>query len=381
MSDLQTPILSLPYIAAAQAQKHVTHNEALSKLDVLVQLTVRGFEQVSPPVTPTDGTAFALGAGATDAWAGQPDGTIAAYVAGAWIFYAPLQGWLATDALTGEIKIWTGSVWALAQAALPQNVDQLGINATANSVNRLSVNAEATLLNNAGAGHQLKLNKAADTDTASLLFQTGFSGRAEMGTTGNDNFAIKVSPDGSAWSDALSVEAATGAVSFPSGASVPSLMPVVGQWTCTTTADWAGFNGAYGISSGDHAENAGTGAEPALLWSDLGLPLSGGTVLNRWTGQLRASSSDLTSIDIRIFVQYGLPDGSLSSTADLTRDLLWGVDGFAMNGEGFVPIDVDLGGYTVPRNGSLTVYMRAANSPSQTNYVFASTNLDAVAGT
>ena len=39
MSDITTHLL-LPYILAAQAQKHVTHNEALRLLDAMVQLSV-----------------------------------------------------------------------------------------------------------------------------------------------------------------------------------------------------------------------------------------------------------------------------------------------------------------------------------------------------
>ena len=35
-----TPRLALPAIEAAQAQKHVTHNEALTLLDALTQLAV-----------------------------------------------------------------------------------------------------------------------------------------------------------------------------------------------------------------------------------------------------------------------------------------------------------------------------------------------------
>lgn len=40
MSNTSTH-LSLPYLAPAQAQKHVTHNEGLRMLDVLVQLSLR----------------------------------------------------------------------------------------------------------------------------------------------------------------------------------------------------------------------------------------------------------------------------------------------------------------------------------------------------
>ena len=39
MSDISTHLL-LPYILASQAQKHVTHNEALRLLDAMVQLSV-----------------------------------------------------------------------------------------------------------------------------------------------------------------------------------------------------------------------------------------------------------------------------------------------------------------------------------------------------
>jgi hypothetical protein len=39
MSDT-TPNLTLPYIVAAQAQKHVTHSEAIRMLDALLQIAV-----------------------------------------------------------------------------------------------------------------------------------------------------------------------------------------------------------------------------------------------------------------------------------------------------------------------------------------------------
>ena len=36
-----TPRLGLPFIKAAQAQKHVSHNAALERLDSIVQLCVQ----------------------------------------------------------------------------------------------------------------------------------------------------------------------------------------------------------------------------------------------------------------------------------------------------------------------------------------------------
>lgn len=63
MSDA-SPILSLPYILPSQAQKHVTHNEALQRLDVLVQPAVLDRDRSAPPVAPAAGARHLVGPGA-----------------------------------------------------------------------------------------------------------------------------------------------------------------------------------------------------------------------------------------------------------------------------------------------------------------------------
>ena len=50
-----TTKLILPLIEAAQAQKHVTHNEALFTLDTVVQLSVADRDLPAPPGGPADG--------------------------------------------------------------------------------------------------------------------------------------------------------------------------------------------------------------------------------------------------------------------------------------------------------------------------------------
>ncbi len=50
--DQTTTNLKLPYIAPSQAQKHVTHNEAIRALDALVQLSVVRQGATEPPVEP-----------------------------------------------------------------------------------------------------------------------------------------------------------------------------------------------------------------------------------------------------------------------------------------------------------------------------------------
>lgn len=51
----ETPNLGLPYIMPSQAQKHVTHNEAIRALDALVQIAVMARDLTTPPAEPSDG--------------------------------------------------------------------------------------------------------------------------------------------------------------------------------------------------------------------------------------------------------------------------------------------------------------------------------------
>ncbi len=215
MSELSAR-LALPYLLPAQAQKHVTHNEALETLDTLVQLVLEEVGAQTPPPAPLAGQVWALGAAPGGDWAGEA-GRLARYADPGWRFVTPAPGWIATERGTGQLMVHDGSGWGPLPAAGLDDLDGVGIGTAHDPVNRLAVAAEAALFSHAGAGHQIKVNKAQAADTASLLFQTGWSGRAEMGTAGSDAFAIKVSADGAAWTTALSLDPATG---HASGAAV-----------------------------------------------------------------------------------------------------------------------------------------------------------------
>ena len=212
MSD-HSPRLDLPYLQSAQAQKHVTHNEALRILDMVTQLTLVAFDQTVPPALPQEGEVYALGLGASGDWLGH-DAELALLADGYWHFVTPRPGWMATQAGTDVLRLWTGSAWVAPEGPVLQNLPGVGVNTTSDGLNRLAVASANTLLTHEGAGHQLKVNKATAGDTASLLFQDDWSGRAEMGLAGDDDFHIKVSADGSTWHEALSIEAGTGTVAL-----------------------------------------------------------------------------------------------------------------------------------------------------------------------
>ncbi len=216
MSEI-SPNLSLPLIQAAQAQKYVTHSEAIELLDMIVHLTVQGFTAETPPALALEGQSWALGASPTGAWAGQA-GNIASWRGGGWLFVTPVVGWQAWGVSEAKLRVYTSSGWQdVAPETVLENLTGVGINTTSDATNRLALAGDATLLTHDGAGHQLKLNKATAGDTASLLYQTNWSGRAEMGLTGTDDFSIKTSPDGSTFHDGIVVSKDNGKVSFPNG--------------------------------------------------------------------------------------------------------------------------------------------------------------------
>ena len=210
-----SPNLSLPYIQQNQAQKHVTHNEGMRLLDGVVQLSVLSRAQTAPPANPVAGDRYILPSGATGAWAGFDD-SLAHWEENAWRIIPPNEGWVAWDQNGLALLVFSQGQWTEATAADVERLDKLGLNTSADLTNRLAVSSDATLLtHDTTGGHQLKINKDQPGDTGSLLFQTGWSGRAEMGLAGSDNFEIKVSPDGSNFHQALTVDRATGAVTLP----------------------------------------------------------------------------------------------------------------------------------------------------------------------
>lgn len=112
MSDDATPRLGLPYLAAGQAQKHVTLNEALSRLDGLVQPAVASRATAAQPASPVDGALYILPAGAAGAeWSGRAAGTLMRFEAGAWEALAVQPGFLAWIADEQVLAVWTAAGW------------------------------------------------------------------------------------------------------------------------------------------------------------------------------------------------------------------------------------------------------------------------------
>lgn len=211
MTD-STPLLGLPFIQPNQAQKHVTHNEAIATLDAVIQLSIDAFDIVSVPTELEEGSVYALANSPVGEFALYGD-HLAAWTGFGWVFVAPKTGWRAWSKADATLMYWTGSSWdSFGGSENLNNISGVGIGTSYDTTNALAVASAASLFTHVGQGHQLKINKAAATDTGSLLFQSNWSGRAEMGLMGNDNFEIKISPDGSNFQTSLKVNADSGIV-------------------------------------------------------------------------------------------------------------------------------------------------------------------------
>jgi hypothetical protein len=215
---MPTPNLGLPQLAADQAQKHVTVNEALLGLDALVQLAVLDRDLATPPGSPTQGARYLVAASPTGAWAGHAN-HIAAWIDGAWRFFVPGVGWLAWVVDEAALLAWNGSAWvdALSAVSAIQNLPLLGILTTADAANRLAVKSDGVLLSHddvtPGSGDmRVALNKSAAAKDAGFTFQDAFSTRALFGLLGDNDFVIKVSTDGSVFYTAISIDKDTGHV-------------------------------------------------------------------------------------------------------------------------------------------------------------------------
>jgi hypothetical protein len=285
--------LTLPYVAAGQLQKHVTVNEALARLDALTQTAVLSRTVAVQPTSPTEGDLYILPSGATGAvWSDWSAGDLVRAEAGGWVRVPMPLGALALVRDRDELIARDAGGWTpIIRKGEHQNLTRLGLNTEADATNPFAAKVNKALWTarpeaDGGDGDlRITLNKDAPTDVVSLLFQSGYDGRAEFGLIGDDDIALKVSSDGATWREAFRIDGDDGRVSFPRGAGRVEaiLLTAGGAWT---PPDWArtlsvtavgggggggaGAFGASGLRSG--GGGGGGGGLSTALWRAADLP-------------------------------------------------------------------------------------------------------------
>lgn len=111
MSEMpMTPRFGLPLLAVAQAQKEVTHNEALTLIDALIHAAVEAGPLNDPPAAPVSGRCWLVGAVPTGGWSGHVN-AIAIWTAGGWRFVAARPGMMVVRLTDGAWLRFGGSEW------------------------------------------------------------------------------------------------------------------------------------------------------------------------------------------------------------------------------------------------------------------------------
>ena len=133
MSEQATLRCGLPLLQPAQAQKHVTVNDGLMRLDGLVNLVLQSVTAASPPPAVTDGQCWAVPFGAGGPWAGQV-GRIAIGANGGWVFAEPQRGQRAFVLDQGLSALWDGAAWLPGALTLGASGGGLGAGMTTGEV-------------------------------------------------------------------------------------------------------------------------------------------------------------------------------------------------------------------------------------------------------
>ncbi|RZJ03425.1 MAG: DUF2793 domain-containing protein, partial [Brevundimonas sp.] len=267
MSDDASARLRLPYLAAGQMQKHVTLNEALTRLDALIQTTVSSRTLAVQPASPADGALYILPPEADGAaWSSFPEGALVRAEDGGWLEVDRPEGLIVLVLDEARLLVWHGGWTALGRRLGEiQDLGRFGLGATADAANPFLAKLNTALwtaleTGSGGTGDlRLTLNKEGTADVLSLLLQSGYGGRAELGLIGDDDLRLKVS-DGSAWHEAVRVDRHDGRAWFANGAMRRETVIlnlsgsyVVPAWARTIEAvavggGGGGGAGAFGVS-------------------------------------------------------------------------------------------------------------------------------------
>ena len=182
-----TPRLSLPVIEAAQAQKHVTHNEALTLLDCLTQLAVESRTLTAPPGSPADGACYIPATGASGAWSGW-DSAVALFSGGGWVRLTPVSGlkaWVKAERLT---VTYEDDVWR----------DGVALTANGGRVTLRAKEEELTL-----AGAFVETADAAFIPDRAIVF--GVASRTTLAATGATSYGVGTATNATQFGDLLGV--------------------------------------------------------------------------------------------------------------------------------------------------------------------------------
>jgi Protein of unknown function (DUF2793) len=101
---------ALPLLASGQAQKEITHNEAIVAVDRLLHLAVVSRSVSTPPADASAGDIYIVGAAPNGVWEGAA-GQLASFEGAGWAIWPPRPGCLAWVADEQQFAVHTVGDW------------------------------------------------------------------------------------------------------------------------------------------------------------------------------------------------------------------------------------------------------------------------------
>lgn len=212
---------NFPFIQPAQAQKHVTHNQALEQIDHTHHMCLKAINLSASPDNPEIGDCYDLGETPLGIFENQAN-KLAAFSDTGWQFYPKVTGMTALNLETGNLIIYDGTDWKnvsqgdMTAPSPAQTLTQLGVNTQPDDRNRLSVKSDAVLLSaddqstDSSGDIRVAINKNTAENTASHIYQTNYTAYAETGLSGSNNYTIRISDIGNQFKTAFEIDKDTG---------------------------------------------------------------------------------------------------------------------------------------------------------------------------
>lgn len=208
---MPTTRLILPYIATSQAQKEITHNDALNVLDAWVQTSVVSRTLNTPPASPAEGVLYLVGTSPTGAWAGQGK-NLAQYLSNAWTFRIPYEGFSVWVQDENTRYTYISNAWSASGAVITRGVRTL----TTGAVLAASDSGKIVILN-PSAAMDVKLPATGNLGSGWYATLKRINATGDTVIRGGDNRLIQSNTfSNAAWTKSNTVIGAT-AVSDPLG--------------------------------------------------------------------------------------------------------------------------------------------------------------------
>lgn len=212
--------LNLPLLQPAQAAKHITINESLVAIDAAAQTRLSGVDQNSPPDERSIGHTYATGLNSSGAWTLHPH-SLAVDLGTDWRFISLQPGFRAVDLSDLSFILWTGSEWQpVGDRSGTQQFTSLGVGTGAAPGQTLTVEGASALLTADADDFRLSLNRSGESDVSSVLWQTGFVTKAEVGLLESDRLTVRTFGPGGQAVDHLSAAANVAGIECPAYRSV-----------------------------------------------------------------------------------------------------------------------------------------------------------------